>query len=156
VCDLTIDMLREGKSKAHNKGILTINWHNSNAENLPYVDNCFDMILCSHVLEHVDDDRKAMSELFRILKPSGFGIIMVPIDINLKEDFENPEYKTEAERWKYFGQNDHVRLYSKNGFATKLIQTGFKVNQLGIDYFGADVFEKNGIHPRSVLYVVEK
>ena len=121
-----------------------------------YADNSFDMILCSHVLEHIDDDRKAMSELFRVLKPSGFGIIMVPINLNLKEDFENPEYKTESERWKYFGQNDHVRLYSKSGFVTKLMQAGFKVNQLGIDYFGSEVFEKNGIHPRSVLYVVEK
>jgi SAM-dependent methyltransferase len=121
-----------------------------------YSDNSFDVILCSHVLEHIVDDRKAMSELFRILKPDGFAIIMVPINLLLKEDFENSEYKTEAERWKYFGQNDHVRLYSKNGFVNKLTQTGFKVNQLGIDYFGKEVFEKNGIHPRSVLYVVEK
>ncbi len=121
-----------------------------------YPDNSFDIVLCSHVLEHIEDDRKAMAELFRILKPAGFAIIMVPINLHLKEDFENPEYKTEAERWKYFGQNDHVRLYSKNGFITKLTQTGFKVNQLGIDYFGKEVFERNAIHPNSVLYVVEK
>ena len=121
-----------------------------------YKDNSFDIILCSNVLEHIDNDRKAMSELFRILKPSGFGIVMVPINLCLKEDFENPEYKTEAERWKYYGQNDHVRYYSKDGFVNKLNQTGFKVSQLGIDFFGAEVFEKNGIHPRSILYVVEK
>ncbi|GHU81641.1 SAM-dependent methyltransferase [Bacteroidia bacterium] len=121
-----------------------------------YEDNCFDMLLCSHVLEHIEEDRKAMSELYRVLKPSGFGIIMVPINLELKEDFENPAYKTEAERWKYFGQNDHVRLYSKSGFVNKLTKTGFKVNQYGIDYFGEETFERNGIHPRSVLYVVEK
>jgi predicted SAM-dependent methyltransferase len=121
-----------------------------------YRDNSFDMILCSHVLEHIENDGKAISELYRVLKPFGFGIIMVPIILSLEEDFENPEYKTEAERWKYFGQNDHVRAYSKTGFVNKLYEAGFKVQQLGIDYFGADIFEKNGIHPRSVLYVVEK
>ena len=121
-----------------------------------YADNSFDIILCSHVLEHIEDDRKAMSELYRILKPEGFAIVMVPINLYLKEDFENSEYKTEAERWKYFGQDDHVRLYSKNGFVNKLTQTGFKVYQLGLDYFGKEIFDKNGIHPRSVLYVVEK
>jgi len=121
-----------------------------------YSDNSFDIILCSHVLEHIEDDRKAMSELYRILKPGGFGIVMVPIDLSLNEDFENPKYQTEAERWKYFGQNDHVRLYSKIGFVNKLSQTGFKISQLGVDYFGKEVFEKNGIHPRSILYIAEK
>jgi SAM-dependent methyltransferase len=121
-----------------------------------YRDNSFDIILCSHVLEHIEDDRKAISELYRILKPSGFAIIMVPILLSIHEDFENPSYKTEAERWKYFGQNDHVRIYSKNGFVNKLTQVGFKVNQLGIDYFGKEIFEKYGIHHRSILYVVEK
>jgi SAM-dependent methyltransferase len=121
-----------------------------------YANNSFDVILCSHVLEHIENDRKAMSEIYRILKPSGFAIVMVPIDLSLDEDFENSAYKTEAERWKYFGQNDHVRLYSKKGFVNKLIQTGFKVNQYGIDYFGKNAFEKQGIHPSSMLYIVEK
>ncbi|MDR2146045.1 MAG: methyltransferase domain-containing protein [Tannerella sp.] len=121
-----------------------------------YPENNFDIILCSHVLEHIENDRKAMSELYRILKPGGFAIVMVPILLTLNEDFENSAYTTEAERWKYFGQNDHVRLYSKSGFLNKLSQTGFKTSQLGIEYFGKDVFETNGIHPRSILYIVEK
>jgi len=121
-----------------------------------YADNSYDFLLCSHVLEHIEDDQKAISELYRILKPDGFAIIMVPIYLNLKEDFENPEYKTEAERWKYFGQNDHVRIYSKKGFMNKLSKVGFKINQFGMEYFGKDVFDRNGIHFRSILYVVEK
>ena len=121
-----------------------------------YEDNIFDIILCSHVLEHVEEDRKAMSELFRVLKPAGFAILMVPIHMYLTDDFENSEYKTEAERWKYFGQDDHVRVYSKKGFVNKLIQTGFKVNQLGIDYFGEATFDKIGLSKSSVLYVAEK
>jgi len=121
-----------------------------------YKENQFDGILCSHVLEHIKNDKKAMSEIYRILKPGGFGIIMVPIVLNIDHDIESEEYYTEDLRWKYFGQYDHVRCYSKQGFTVKLAQTGFVVKQLGKDFFGEAVFEKHGIHPRSILYVVEK
>ncbi len=121
-----------------------------------YKDNSVDIFLCSHILEHVEDDRKAMRELYRILKSGGFGIVMAPILLTLKEVYEDSCIISEADRWKHFGQNDHVRIYSKEGFVNRLEEAGFKVSQLGIDYFGADVFERHGIHPRSVLYVVGK
>ena len=54
-----------------------------------FEDNFFDVIICNHVLEHVKDDRKAMSELFRVLKPKGFAILQVPISKNVKETFED-------------------------------------------------------------------
>jgi predicted SAM-dependent methyltransferase len=121
-----------------------------------YGNDKFDIILCSHVLEHIVEDRKALSEIYRILKPGGYGIIMVPIQLNLQEDLYDPSWTTEAERWKYYGQNDHVRMYSKKGFINKMVDTGFKVNQLGIDYFGEKVFEETGLKSSTVLYVVEK
>jgi predicted SAM-dependent methyltransferase len=121
-----------------------------------YEDEKFDVLLCSHVLEHIEHDEKAIAELFRVLKRGGFAIIMVPILLNLENDYENFNLKTPEERWKHFGQDDHVRLYSKNGFVSKLKKAGFKVEQLGENYFGTSVFDKNGIHPRSVLYIVEK
>lgn len=121
-----------------------------------YADSSFDFFICSHVLEHIENDKKAMSELYRILKPGGRGIAMVPILLSLEEDYENPSITTPEGRWKHFGQDDHVRIYSKPGFISKLTSTGFQVRQLGIDFFGADCFIKYGIHPRSVLYIVEK
>jgi SAM-dependent methyltransferase len=121
-----------------------------------YENDRFDIILCSHVLEHVSDDRKALAELYRVLRHGGFAIVMVPILLTIENDLENPLYSSEADRWKYYGQNDHVRMYSKKGFIEKLQHTGFKVNQFGIDFFGPNEFEKYGIHPRSVLYIVEK
>ena len=124
--------------------------------NMPiYKDDSIDIFICSHVLEHVEDDRKAIAELYRILKPGGWGIVMVPIMLTLSEIHEGPSL-TESERCKYFGQASHVRMYSKQGFVQRLEHSGFKVNQFGISYFGADIFEKCGIHHRSVLYVVEK
>lgn len=121
-----------------------------------YEDNSVDIFLCSHILEHVGNDRKAMRELYRILKSGGFGIVMTLILLTLKEVSEDPRIISEADRWKHFGQNDHIRMYSKEGFVRRLEEAGFTVCQLGIDYFGIDIFGRYGIHPRSVLYVVEK
>jgi hypothetical protein len=80
----------------------------------------------------------------------------VPIHLGLTEIYEDPSITDEAGRWKHFGQNDHVRLYSKQGFLERLRGVGFKVDQLDRQFFGEDAFEKYAIHPRSVLYVVTK
>ena len=121
-----------------------------------YRDNTFNFFICSHILEHIDNDRKAMSELYRVLKRGGKGIAMAPIVLSLQEDYENPEITTPEGRWKHFGQDDHVRMYSKFGFIDKLQSTGFLVNQLDINFFGSETFDKHGVHHRSVLYIVEK
>jgi SAM-dependent methyltransferase len=121
-----------------------------------YKDNSMDFFVCSHVLEHVVDDHKAMGELFRVLKPGGKGIAMVPIQTNLKENLEDPNITSEVDRWKYYGQDDHLRMYSKNGFIKHLTGAGFKVETLGINEFGAAIFKKTEITPQSILYVVSK
>ncbi|VEN73028.1 hypothetical protein EPICR_100074 [Candidatus Desulfarcum epimagneticum] len=122
----------------------------------PYPDNHFDAFICSHILEHVSDDAKAMKELFRILKPGGWGICMAPIHLGLDDIYENPDITDEAGRWRHFGQDDHVRIYSKQGFIKRLENSGFTVRQYGQKYFGKDLFHETGITPRSTLYVVEK
>lgn len=121
-----------------------------------YPDESFDIFICSHVLEHINGDARAMKELHRILESDGWGIAMVPICLGLQDNYENPDITNEGERWKHFGQNDHVRMYSKQGFVNRLSKAGFQVEQLGADFFGREVFEKHGIHSRSVLYVVKK
>jgi predicted SAM-dependent methyltransferase len=121
-----------------------------------FQDSSIDMFLCSHVLEHIQDDKKAIRELFRILKSGGWGIVMAPILLNLPKIYEDPNITAPEERWKHFGQDDHVRIYSKQGFIDRLNEVGFKVFQLGNEYFGSTIFEQCGIHPHSVLYVVEK
>lgn len=118
-------------------------------------DESFDVFICSHVLEHVPDDRKAISELYRILKKDGFGILMVPIDLNQKATEEDLNATVE-ERWRRFGQDDHMRKYAKQDFLRRIEESGFHLSQLGIDYFGKDVFKQLGLSDTSVLYVVRK
>ena len=121
-----------------------------------YTDESFDIFICSHVLEHIEDDIKAMMELYRVTKKGGWGIAMVPINLGLLDNYENKNVLSIEDRWKYFGQDDHVRMYSKHGFIKRLTSVGFTVNEFNIEFFGEDVFKKNGIHPRSVLYIVNK
>lgn len=121
-----------------------------------YGDGVFDAFICSHVLEHVRDDEQAMQELFRILKQGGWGILMVPIILTIDHIDEDPELDDIGERWRRFGQGDHVRNYSKNGFIKRIEKSGFVVRQYDREYFGCDQFTKNGIADKSVLYVVEK
>jgi SAM-dependent methyltransferase len=121
-----------------------------------YENDQFDFFICSHVLEHVPDDRKALRELYRILKPGGRGILMVPIILSIDEIDEDPEVKDEGERWRRFGQFDHVRLYSKRGFLARVRHAGFAINELGKEFFDEELFRRTGISSQSVLYVVEK
>jgi SAM-dependent methyltransferase len=121
-----------------------------------YEDESVDFFICSHILEHVPDDKKALSELQRILKRGGQGIVVVPIALAALEIDEDPTLTDPAERWRRFGQDDHVRLYSKAGFLERVAQAGFQVRQLGQEHFGKKTFGIYGITEQSVLYVVEK
>jgi len=118
-------------------------------------DSTYDFFICSHVLEHVKDDQKAMRELFRILKQDGLGILLVPICLDL-EKIDEEWGRTEEENWKRFAQNDHCRIYSKSGFINRLKNNGFYVHIIGKDLLGDKLFEENSLKKTSVLYVVSK
>ncbi|MFN8254418.1 MAG: class I SAM-dependent methyltransferase [Bacteroidales bacterium] len=93
---------------------------------MPFDDNSFDVLICNHVLEHIDDEEKATKEIYRVLKPGGWAILQVPMDYNLEITYENPEIVSRAEREKHFGQYDHVRLYGKD-YAKRLEKSGLTV-----------------------------
>ncbi len=98
---------------------------------LPFADNSYDVILCNHVLEHIPDDTKAMQELYRVLKPNGWGIFQIPQDLKRETTFEDNSITDKADRAKIFGQYDHVRVYGLDYF-DKLRSVGFKVD--AVDY----------------------
>ncbi len=121
-----------------------------------YRDASIDMFICSHILEHVPDDRKAMRELCRVLKPTGFGIVMVPLVVGVEKTHDDPTITDPGARWKYYAQGDHLRLYGRRDFVEGLEGAGFHVQQLGASHFGTERYRTAGIHENSVLYVVER
>lgn len=99
--------------------------------NLPFSNNSFDFILCNHVLEHIPDDKKAMQELFRILKPGGTAIVQIPQDLSREKTFQDDSITDPKERAQIFGQYDHVRVYGRDYF-DRLRDIGFEVEE--VDY----------------------
>lgn len=104
----------------------------------------FDAILCSHVLEHVADDRRAMRELFRVLKPGGWAALMVPVEPGRRETFEDPRVVSTGEREQVFGHPDHVRIYGHDikerldgaGFAARAYRYGEEVGREAVKTYG--------------------
>lgn len=94
--------------------------------NVYFPDETFDVVYASHVLEHIVDDRKAMREIHRILKPDGWAILQVPIMAEMT--YENPGIVDPKERERVFGQSDHVRIYGLD-YYTRLTETGFRVHR---------------------------
>lgn len=120
-----------------------------------YADGSFDFFICSHVLEHVSDDGRALRELYRILVPGGRGIVMTPVLPEGSFD-EDPTVTDEGERWRRFAQGDHVRLYDRSTLCSRIRQSGFEVSVLDRHIFGEDTLARHAIAPGSVLYVAQK
>ena len=107
-------------------------------------------------MEHVNDDIKAMKEFVRILKPGGGGIMVVPIVIGLKTIDEDPNCTDIGERWRRFGQDDHIRKYSHDGFVERLRSVGFLVKEYGKEFFSNEDAYANALKDTMTVYVVEK
>ena len=95
--------------------------------NIATSEDQFDCIICYHVLEHIPDDKKAMRELFRVIKPGGWAILQSPVRYNLHKTFEDPNIGSPEERRHVFGQRDHVRIYGRD-YKDRLERAGFTVN----------------------------
>jgi SAM-dependent methyltransferase len=96
-----------------------------------FAPNQFDLIICSHVLEHVKEDRRAISELFRVLKPGGLALLPVPVDWH-RADTDERENLSREERAEYYGEADHVRQYGRD-YPKRLSDAGFVVETFRIE-----------------------
>ena len=123
---------------------------------LPFKNEEFDVIICNHVLEHIENDAKAMSELFRVIKKGGWGIVQVPMKNSLEKTYEDFSIIDPKERQKHFGQYDHVRWYGMDYFE-RLKKAGFETE---INYysqqFSDDEILKYALNRNEILPVVFK
>ncbi len=124
--------------------------------NMVFKDEEFDFVICNHVLEHIDDEQKAMKEILRVLKPGGKAILQVPIDYSLEKTFEDPAITSKKDREKYYGQYDHVRQYGKD-YPERLRQAGFKVKEDNfVSSFTEKEQEKYRFDKNEIIYFCKK
>jgi SAM-dependent methyltransferase len=123
---------------------------------IPFEDNSFDVAMCNHVFEHVIEDTKAMAEFYRILKPGGWAIFQVPIDVKREETYEDYSITDPWEREKHFWQKDHVRLYGLD-YGKRLESVGFKVEENDfIKEIGEDLSIRYALPLGELLFVCHK
>lgn len=106
-------------------------------ENIPFADETFDLIICSHVLEHVRDDARALREFQRVLKAGGRALLQHPIDYSLPTTLDDPSIVDPPARREAYGQHDHVRLFGAD-FARRIEAAGFAVTVVEPKDFAAD------------------
>jgi SAM-dependent methyltransferase len=122
--------------------------------NIQYSDETFDVIYCSHVLEHVSDDMAALREMRRVLRPQGWALILVPITAD--RTHEDPSVTDPAERLRLFGQEDHVRRYGPD-FTDRLKDAGFKIDVIrASDFLAKDQCERMGLDDSEEIYFCAK
>lgn len=120
---------------------------------MPFQENTFDVVLCNHVLEHVQDDIAAMGEIRRVLKPGGWAVMQVPFFSPVPETtFSDPSITDPREREKAFGQDDHVRKFGKD-YALRIQKSGLvpEANTFAATLSPADC-KKFGITSNEILY----
>lgn len=107
-------------------------------ERIPFESESFDLILCSHVMEHVTDDVAALKELYRVLRTGGLALVQIPVDETRSTTFEDPAATDAADRERLFGQADHVRIYGRD-CVERLQSAGFDVER----YSYREVLDEN-------------
>jgi len=118
--------------------------------------NSIDVIMCNHVLEHVAEDRQALGEFHRVLKPGGWAILQVPYSTILEETFEPAWINSEQERLNKFGHSDHVRLYGMD-YAIRIEEAGFTIEPIYLsELIGEEKTLELGINPKEALFYAEK
>jgi len=115
-----IDYRAKGYKFTYNKSVIS-----GDVQNLPFESESCDMVICNHVLEHVEDDSKALNEIHRVLKTGGFAILQVPISLKLDQTIRSEINWTSKDKINKLGQHDHLRLYGQD-FKKKLFQNQFE------------------------------
>ena len=124
--------------------------------NIPFPENTFNVVICNHVLEHVNDSDMVMKEFYRVMKPGGWGIFQVPINKKSKITQEDKNITDPKERERLYWQSDHLRLFGLD-YADKLRKAGFKVTESDfINQIQSDLVTRYALPKDEIIYLCEK
>ncbi len=126
-------------------------------QHMPFADNQFNVVLCNHVLEHVENDIQALQEIKRVLRPGGYAILQVPFYHPVPEKtLEDQSIVRPADREKLYGQADHVRRYGKD-YLNRIGQAGLKAREVAFaEELGPDVCRRHGLVLTEKIYLAQK
>ena len=124
-------------------------------QEIPLEDESIDIVICNHILEHVEDDRKALRELHRILRPGGWGVVLVPQDYERESTFEDDSITSPEERAKIFGQYDHRRIYGRD-YAQRVAECGFEVEEIEYEMQLSEEEVKQYSTGKERLYIIKR
>lgn len=123
---------------------------------MPFDEGTFDLVIANHVLEHVDDDLKALAEIHRVLKPGGHAILQTPYSAKLHHTWRDAGIDTDAARLEAYGQADHVRLFGRDIFE-RFESTGLRSCVQQHHELLSDVDEVVfGINPKEPLFLFRR
>ena len=127
-----------------------------NVLDIPFEKDFFDVVFCNHVMEHVESDTKAMTEILRVLKPAGWAIIQSPVYPELEKTLEDPTITDPTERERIYGQNDHLRKFGKD-YGDRLKKAGFKVTEVNyLNELTAEERKRYALPEEEIIYFCEK
>lgn len=126
--------------------------HRVDITRLPMADGTYDVVIANHVLEHIDDDRQALRELFRVLRPGGLALLTVPLNPTRETTYEDSSIQNPAERNAHFNAPDHRRYYGLD-FTDRVSAAGFAVETYRVP---PPVEVRHGLLPMEWLYVATR
>ena len=131
--------------------------HHFDVHDIPFEQDSFDVVMGNHLLEHVENDLRTLQEFYRVMKPGGWGIFQVPIDMNNPNTEEDKAVTDPKERERLYWQSDHLRLYGYKAYVERLEEAGFEVESINYgDVLGEELVTRYCLGVERMIYLARK
>ena len=111
----------------------------------------------NHILGHIPDYYRALSEFYRVLKPGNAAILQTPYSKILKNNFEDENLDTDELRLVFYGEKEHVRIFGEYQFLKSIENAGFNLQiKKHKEFYDGHVAHIYGVNEKEDLILVMK